>query len=122
MRRRSHARVPTMPTAELDNLVRIRGDNYVVQQRRGSNTLVHASKQSLAGNLAQHFARQPGRRKPRWNDRNGFHAISVNFLRMSCNRGVGSLLLAVIGPVEPESAIPSSPSTNWPHSNPRPKP
>jgi hypothetical protein len=38
----------------------------------------------LPGYLAQHFSRQPRRGKARRDDRNRFHATSVNFLWTSC--------------------------------------
>jgi hypothetical protein len=68
-----------MLTADLHDFVRIRRDDDVVQQWRGSNTFVNAAKQRLPGYLAEHFAGQPRRGKARWDDRNRFHATSVNF-------------------------------------------
>ena len=69
-----------MLTSDLHDLVRIRRDDDVAQQRRGSNAFVNAAKQRLPGYLAQHFSGQPRRGKARRDDRNRFHATSVNFL------------------------------------------
>jgi hypothetical protein len=68
-----------MLTADLHDFVRIRRDDDVVQQWRGSNTFVNAAKQRLPGYLAEHFAGQPRRGKARWDNRNRFHGTSVNF-------------------------------------------
>src|ERR1700722_3271805 len=85
MLRRSHARVPSMLAAQLHNLIRIGGDDNVVQERRRSDAFVHSRNQRFPGYLPQHFLRQPGRCQSRRNDCDYFHAISVNFLLASCN-------------------------------------
>ena len=79
VRSRSHLRLPTVAAADLEDFVRIRRNDYVVEQRGETNDLVNSAHQGLAGDLAQHFARQTSGSEPGGDDGDGSHAVLVSF-------------------------------------------
>ena len=60
--RGGHLRLPTMRAAGFQNLFGIRSDDHVGEKRRRADCLVDPTYQRLAGDLAQHFARETSRR------------------------------------------------------------
>src|SRR5713101_3349730 len=93
MRDRSQSRVPAVLATDLHDFVGVRGDDYLLKQGRGADSVIHASDQGHASDFSQHLARKASGGEPGGNDGDGFHAVlSVNFPLHSCNRRFSSVL------------------------------
>ena len=73
--RRSHQRFPAVFAADLHDLFRVGGDDYLREQRRRSHGFVHHADQGLARNLAKHLAGQAGGSQTGRNDSDRFHGL-----------------------------------------------